>query len=210
MGTLRRLAEEVRKVSGTDALRSSIAYQQSMAFLKYGVMPNGHGVRDGGPRPLIVVLGDVNACELQRLSRSARDDGSVEFDARFKVHPARGGGAGVSVDGAITDVFLAQAENIPGDASARFQLAVALYDVCREREDAIRDSFRGLFSSDGVWRIVGWAQREQWTVEDMQIANISFDKPVVDQYRGETWVARHWEAWVPVTLDVRAVMRRRG
>lgn len=216
MGRLSRLGEEALKISGSLKSRDGRSYQFAREFLVNGILPNGARVADGPPK-LIVRLGDSSSCEISRLSqKKAADDACVIFDVGMSVHPSRAGGAGVGVDVSITDFFIAQANGGPCSDSARFPFGAALYDVCVERKDSIRDSFRGLFSSDGgsdfIWRVAGWGQRDKWlldTVGGVEVTRISFGNALVDERRGESWPAKGWEAWVPVSMDVMATLRRK-
>lgn len=210
MGRLRQLSEDILKVVGTKDLVDTEAYRQAVRFLRDGIMPNGQGYADGPPR-LMAQLGDVDACELVRVSQASQGDGSVRFEARFFIHPSRASGAGLSIDGAITEFFIAMAEKVPeDDDTGKIALAAALRAECDERSSAIQQAFAGLLVPDElVWRLVGWPQRWAWVVEDVHVDRIAFGEAWVEENRGETWLAKHWEIWVPVTLDVVAVLRRK-
>lgn len=209
MGRLRTLAEAVLEVTAaTPNVAKHPAYQRGLDFLQRGRMPDGQGYRDGPPR-LLVQLGDVEGCELQRLAQEAQDDGTVRMAARFDIHPSRAGGAGVSMDGAIMEFWMSQSEGEPCDDSTKVQLAAALHTVCEERRDAIRAAFQGLLTADElVWRLVGWRQRGAWALERAAVEAVACRPAWVEETRGETWLAKHWEVWVPVTLDVVAYLRR--
>lgn len=210
MGRLRQLSEDIMKVVGTKDLMDTEAYRQAVRFLRDGIMPNGQGYADGPPR-LMAQLGDVDACELKRINQASQGDGSVRFEARFFIHPSRASGAGLSIDGAITEFFMAMSEKIPcDDDTGKIALAAALRAECDERTSAIQQAFAGLLVPDElVWRLVGWTQRGAWIVENVDIDRIAFGDAWVEENRGENWLAKHWEIWVPVTLDVIATMRRR-
>jgi hypothetical protein len=210
MGRLKQLAEDILKVVGTKDLVDSEPYRQAIRFLRDGVMPNGQGYADGPPR-MIAQLGDAEGCELVRISQASQGDGSVRFEARFSIHPSRASGAGLSIDGAITEFFMAMVEKAPcDDNTGKVALAAALRAECDERTSAIQQAFAGLLVPDElVWRLVGWPQRGAWIVEGVDIDRIAFGDAWVEENRGETWLAKHWEIWVPVTLDVIATMRRR-
>lgn len=209
MGRLRQLGEAVLKAVGTPDLMQTQAYRMALRFLQDGILPSGAGYADGPPR-LLVQLGDVEACELVRVRQAAEGDGAVRFEARFQVHPSRAAGAGVSIDGAITEFWMSQAEPEPCDDSRKIELGAALRAVCEERKGAIRAAFEQLVVGDDlVWRLVGWPQRDQWVPERVQVEQVAFGETWVEENRGETWLAKHWEVWVPVTLDVVAVLRRK-
>lgn len=209
MGRLRQLSEAVLKAVGTPDMQQTQRYRWAMRFLVDGVLPNGQGYADGPPR-LIVTLGDVDSCELVRVSQAAAGDGSTRFEARFEVHPSRASGAGVSIDGAITEFFISYAEPETCDDSAKIELGAALRAVCEERQDGIRQAFAQLLTpEDFIWRLVGWPQRDQWLLEDATVTRIALGDTWVEENRGETWLAKHWELWVPATLDVVARMRRK-
>lgn len=210
MGRLKQLSENILKVVGTKDLVDTEAYRQAVRFLRDGIMPNGQGYADGPPR-LMASLGDVEGCELVRISQASQEDGSVRFEARFFIHPSRASGSGLSIDGAITEFFMAMAETVPcDDDTGKMALAAALRAECDERSSAIRQVFSGLLVPDElVWRLVGWPQRGAWIVENVEIDRIAFGDAWVEENRGQDWLAKHWEIWVPVTLDVIATMRRR-
>jgi hypothetical protein len=209
MGRLAQLAEAVLKAVGTPDMMQGQAYRLALRFLKDGIMPSGQGYADGPPR-LIVTLGDVEACEVVRLSQSAQDDGTVRFEARLSVHPSRASGAGVSIDGGITEFFMSQAEPEICDDSARIELGAALRAVCDERVDKVRQAFEQLMIPDDfIWRLVGWPQRDAWVMERVHVERVTLGDTWVEETRGETWLAKHWEVWVPATLDVVAALRRK-
>lgn len=210
MGRLRQLSEAVLKAVGTPDMMQTQRYRLALAFLKDGLLPNGQGVNDVPP-PLFARLGDVEACELVRVSQAAEDEGRVRFEARFQVHPSRAGGAGVSIDGAITEFFISYAESEPCNDDAKVELGAALRQVAEERIDAVKAAFEQLISGDDlVWRLVGWPQRDRWVQESATVDRIALGDTWVEENRGETWLAKHWELWVPATLDVVAVLRRVG
>jgi hypothetical protein len=209
MGRLAHLAEAVLKAVGTPDMMQGQAYRLALRFIKEGILPNGQGYADGPPR-LIVTLGDVESCELVRVSQAAEADGSTRFEARFEVHPSRAGGAGVSIDGAITEFFMSYAESAPCDDSARIELGAALRAVCDERMDKVRQAFEQLLIPDDfIWRLVGWPQRGAWDLERVHVERVTLGDTWVEETRGETWLAKHWEVWVPATLDVVAALRRK-
>ncbi len=208
MGRLGKLSEAILKAVGTKDLVDTETYRQAVRFLRDGILPSGQQY-GAGPINLIVSLGDVDNCELVRVSQASQDDGSVRFDARFSIHPDRAGGAGVSLDDAIVEFFVAQAELDPCDSGARVQLGAALRAECDEKTDAIKQGFVRLLQEDLIWRLVGWTQREAWVQENVSIERLSFGETWVDANRGDSWVAKHWQLWVPVTLDVTARMRRK-
>jgi len=208
VGRLRRLGEAALRVVGTPDLVETPAYRAALRLLREGVLPNGERWADGPP-PLRVTLGDAEACVLQRISQAPQADGSVRCEARFDVHPSRAGGAGVSVDGAVTEMFMAQAAPSPCDDGARFALGAALRAVGEERAERVRSAFTRLLTpEDFLWRLVGWGHRGAWRLGGAEVARMALGAPWVEEARGTTWASARWEVWVPATLDVEAVMWR--
>ena len=206
---MRRLGEAVLRAVGTPELRRTPQYEMALRFLREGVLPNGQGYADGPPR-FVVTLGDAESCELQRVRRAQGSDGVTQVEARFWVHPSRAGGAGVSIDGAITEFFMSYAEPEPCDDSAKMQLGAALRVVAEERATAVREAIGQLLTPDDLlWRLVGWGQRDRWVQEEATVARVALGDAWVEEIRGETWLAKHWECWLPITLDVSARLRRK-
>jgi len=212
MGRLAILSEAIMQVARPPAIPEDQPYRQALALLRDGRMPNGGTWRDGPP-PLFVRLGGADTCVVVRMGQEAVDDTlgrGTRYTGRFAVRPARGTSAGVSIDPSATEAFMSQALDAPcNDHLALERLGAAVRVVAEEREEAIRGAIRSLFWEDGLWRFVGWPQRDRWVLSDLSVGRIDLGEALVDENRGESWVAKRWEAWVPLTVDIEAMLRRR-
>ena len=215
MGRLTLLAETIMQVARVPSIPEDRPYRQALALLRDGVMPNGAKWRDGPP-PLFVRIGGADTCKLVRQRQEATQDplrsrSGAKFSVRFEVRPARGAVAGVSIDDTAIETFMGMAMEAPCDDHLSLErLAAALRVVAEERLDSIRVALRPLFFEDGLWRIVGWNQRDQWTMETLEVARVALSEAIIEKNRGQNWVAKRWEAWVPFTCDVEATLWRRS
>jgi hypothetical protein len=82
--------------------------------------------------------------------------------------------------------------------------------VAEARLEDLRMAVDTTFRRDAIWRIVGWAQRNLWQVQSVDVTRIALEAPVVDRNRGESWLAKRWEVWIPFTMDVVATLQRRA
>lgn len=206
------LSEEILRIMQGETPQDA-RYDLARAFLERGHLPHGERWRDGAPR-FNVQIGDADATKVQRIKREAvgeARDRTVRFDVRFRVAPSRGGGAGIGIDGSAVETFMSRALDAPcDDQIALFQLALAMRTVADARLEDLRMAVDTTFRRDFIWRIVGWAQRNLWQVQSVDVTRIALEAPVVDRNRGESWLAKRWEVWIPFTMDVVATLQRRA
>jgi len=212
MGRLATLSEEIMQVAQPPKIPEDDVYRQALSFLRDGNMPSGAKWLDGPPR-LHVKLGGVETCTLRRVSQEATSDflgpGTV-FSCRFSVRPARGESAGIGIDDRAPGSFMSQALDMPCDDHLALQrLGAAMRVVVEERLDTIRMSIRTKMWEDGLWRIVGWSQRDRWVMSDLSIGRVDLGEALVDRNRGESWPSERWDIWVPFTMDVTATLWRK-
>jgi len=214
MGRLSILSEALMQVARPKTLSDEKSYRQALALLRDGVMPMGETWGDGPP-PLFVHLGGSDSCVVMRERRESVDDPlrmgrGTRFWVRFSVKPGRSGGAGVSIDPVATEAFMSQAMAAPCDDHLALEhLAAAVRVVSEERLDSVQGAIRKLFWEDGIWRLVGWRNADQWELETIEVTRVDLGEAVVGENRGEDWVAKRWEAWVPFTCDVEATLWRK-
>jgi hypothetical protein len=206
------LSEEILRIMQGETPQDA-RYDLARAFLERGHLPNGERWRDGAPR-FNVQIGDADATKVQRIKREAvgeARDRTVRFDVRFRVAPSRAGGAGIGIDGSAVETFMSRALDAPcDDQVALFQLALAMRTVAEARLEDLRVAVDTTFRRDALWRIVGWAQRNLWQVQSVDVTRVALEAPVVDRNRGESWLAKRWEVWIPFTMDVVATLQRRA
>lgn len=206
------LSEEIMRIVQGEVPQDA-RYALAVAFLKQGHLPGGERWRDGAPR-MIVQIGDADAVQVQRMRQEPvgeTRDRTVRYDVRFRVAPSRAGGAGIGIDGSAVETFMSRALDAPcDDQGALFQLALAMRTVAEERLEDLRVAADTTFRRDALWRIVGWAQRHLWQVQSVDVSRLVLEDPVIERNRGETWLAKRWEVWIPFTMDVVATLQRRS
>jgi hypothetical protein len=188
------LSEEIMRIVQGEVPQDA-RYALAVAFLKQGHLPGGERWRDGAPR-MIVQIGDADAVQVQRMRQEPvgeTRDRTVRYDVRFRVAPSRAGGAGIGIDGSAVETFMSRALDAP----------------CDDLED-LRVAADTTFRRDALWRIVGWAQRHLWQAQSVDVSRLVLEDPVIERNRGETWLAKRWEVWIPFTMDVVATLQRRS
>lgn len=193
---MKRLIEE------RQSLVESVDSAAASNFFKKGIMPDGEKWSGGSPG---LFFKAVNEPVVTREKKSGEDE--ISYSARYLFTPGKGGGGGISLDPRASNHFF----NLAGTDKkqiAGFQKAIGA---------AANGSKRGLNSSvlnwfknpdNLIWRVVGWDNRKKYAISDIRFKGIDYKPAMIDPTRRK-WPAGRTEAWIPVTVDVMATLRRK-
>jgi hypothetical protein len=205
LGPLGLIAEDLNALLAVQPTNREIV-DAARALIGGGPMPNGRTWRGGAVDIVLKITED--GAQVVRTQRTQAADGTVAIEARWRIAPSRSGGAGITIEGPASEYFL----NFWDDAQ-QAQMGLARgFDAALAADAALRDRTRDLVlawaldPTHALPRLVGWRQVDRWRLVDISV-EVQLRPAVMDPVqRGATWLAKYWEVYVPIDLDVRATV----
>lgn len=203
---LKQLAKRMREISEEAIIESSKAkgdlYGDAIVFFTKKRLPDGSSW-GGDLKPIV---GFDNSPQISRERRKLTKDG-ILYSAKVRLAPGKGGGAGIGVDPAASNHLF----NMIGTSKQAMRgVGKAFLVVAKKNSRSLNETFRKwIMKPDNfIHNIVGWKDRESYSVEDVTLKSVRYDNPMIDPTRRQ-WPAGRTEIWVPVTAEVSVALRRK-
>lgn len=194
------LTEEA--ISGSSRSKGD-KYADAFDFFTKRVLPDGS--KWGGK--IVPELGVDN--EPKRTKERKRDirDG-IQYTARLRFAPGKGGGGGVGIDPTASNQLFIM---IGSDAKSISGASKAFDRFVKKHQRGINESIRVWLKKpeNFLFNIVGWQDKDKYTVDDVMLKGIRYENPMVDPTRRQ-WPAGRTEIWQPITADVVITLKRKN
>lgn len=205
--SLKNLAESIDSIREAVLIESAKekgdSYGDAASFFKSGVQPDGGRWKDR----IIPKLGFDNIPVIKRAKKKKTKDGMI-YTASLSLSPGKGGGGGVGIDPVASNHLF----NLLGtDKKTIIGVSRAYKEFAQKSSRKLSDALRRwlMVPENFLHNIVGWKDRDNFTIGDVSFKKIVYKDPMVDTTRRK-WPAGRTEIWMPMEADVVIEVRKKG
>jgi hypothetical protein len=196
---MRKLVEKLASHIDTPELLESNQYSKAKDFFEKGILPDGSKWHS---RP-VVRLGLDNSPVITKVKKKQKGD-VTQYSFRVRFAPGKGGSGGAGIDPVASNQFF----SLLGTSKKDIREAGKAYsEFVKKRTSKLNDALRVWMlrgskgGQDFKWRLVGWQDRDNYTIDNLVFKGIKYEAPMVDPTRRK-WPAGRTEIWAPVIADV--------
>lgn len=196
---MRKLVEKLADHIDKPELLESDQYTAAKNFFEKGILPDGSKWHS---KP-VVKLGLDNNPVVTKVKKKSNGD-KTQYSFRVRFAPGKGGSGGAGIDPTASNQFFSL---LGTDKKDIREAGKAYGEFVKKSTTKLNSALRTWMlrgprgGQDFKWRLVGWPDRDKFTIEDLVFKGIKYEAAMVDPTRRK-WPAGRTEIWSPVIADV--------